>query len=358
MTLGKQIIGLSIIAIAIAGCGNANTLSERKNTGTTTNTDTSDVVNYVIQAKPQTLTSAQRNILRVHNERRSNDFSDSDLSYSVELEKVAQAYANVLAKSGKQEHDPDNAKNGYGENLFANSNNPKVRIEEAMIHWYDNEKKIYNYDTAECNTTNTSHNTNNDAALTCGHYTQVAWQETKEVGCASAAYTNPTSKYFGGSVFICRYQEAGNRGAEKPYCTNYATDDIYTGAIPTINTKDIVAKNLEIELVEEDRVNCKRTDNRNGAIRFSNDFKSAKLLAFDIFNGDKYTVNLNFDDVEIVDNMVKLKGTSLAEEKYPIFMNIEFVGETSEYYGVDLEWNGHNENNKALARHMKAKLYK
>ena len=356
MTLGKQIIGLSIIAIAIAGCGNANTLSERKSTGTASNTDTSDAVNYVIQAKSQALTSAQKNILRIHNERRSNDFSDSDLSYSLELEKVAQDYANVLAKSGKQEHDPDNAKNGYGENLFANSNNPKVRIEEAMIHWYDNEKRIYSYDTNECNTSGS--NANNDAALTCGHYTQVAWQDTKEVGCASAPYTNPTSLYFGGSVYICRYKEAGNRGTEKPYCTNYATNDIYTGTIPTINTRDISAKNLEIELVSEDRIKCTRTDNRNGAIKFSNDFKSAQLLAFSIFNEDKYTVNLNFDDVEIVDNMVKLKGTGLAEEKYPIFMNIEFVGETNEYYGVELEWNGHNKDNKTLTRHMKAKLYK
>ena len=56
--------------------------------------------------------------------------------------------------------------------------------------------------------------------------------------------------------------------------------------------------------------------------------------------------------------MVKLTGTGISPEKYPIFMNIKFVGEGSDYYGVELEWNGHNANNPSLSRSMKAKIYK
>jgi len=370
----KQMIGLSITAIVIAGCGGSNTLSERDATTSSTSPDTStdttsdttsdtasdtaseEEINYVIKAKSQNLTSVQQEVLKVHNERRKNDFSDSDLSYSLALEEVAQAYADVLAENGKQEHDANNAKNGYGENIFAHSTDKNIQIEDAMRVWYDNEKAIYNYDTSDCNTSAIT--LRNDAQATCGHYTQVAWQETKEVGCASAIYTDKNSSYFGGSVYVCKYKDAGNVGTQKPYCANYVTNDIYTGTIPTINTSDITAKNLEIELVEEDRVNCTRTDNRNGSINFAKSFKSAQLIDFDIFNGTKYTATFDFNSVTIVDNMVKLTGTGLATEKFPIFMNIKFVGETSEYYGVELEWNGHNTNDKTLSRSMKAKLYK
>ena len=375
MTLKKQILGLSIITILMAGCGNSNKLSERKTTGSTNtntnsntntnansntnanaNTDNTPEVNYVIKADKPQLNTTQKEILKVHNERRSNEFTDSPLSYSLDLEKEAQAYADVLAKNGKQEHDPDNAKNGYGENLFAHSTDKNIRIGEAMLQWYDEEKKIYTYETNECNTSKIQ--LINDAQATCGHYTQVVWQETKEVGCATAVYEDVNSSYYGGSVYVCKYTKAGNVVNQKPYCTTYATDDIYTGTIPNINSKEITKKALELELVAEDRVNCTRTDNRNGSIKFAKSMKSAQLIDFDIFNGDKYTVTLNFDKVEIEKNMVKLTGKGISAEKYPIFMNIKFVGETATYYGVELEWNGHNENNVTLSRAMKAKIYK
>ena len=365
MTLKKQILGLSIVAIVMAGCGNSTTLSERETTNTTsTNTDTSEEINYVIKTNKPHLTSIQEEILNVHNGRRSNEFTDSPLSYSLELERKAKAYADVLAKNGKQEHDPENLKNGYGENLFAHSTDRYIRIEEAMTHWYDDEKAIYTYETDECNTSKI--NLQNDVKSTCGHYTQVVWQETKEVGCATAIYTDQNSSYYGGSVYVCKYSKAGNvvenRNStnikQKPYCTNYVTNDIYTGEVPTINSKDITKKALKLELVTEDRVNCTRTDNLNGSIKFAKSMKSAQLINFDIFNGNEYTVTLNFNRLTIIDNVIKLQGTGVSAEKYPIFMNIKFVGETATYYGVELEWNGHNENNITLSRAMKAKIYK
>ena len=353
MTLVKEMIGLSIVTIVMAGCGNSHTLSKRD---TTTNTSSTEELNYVIKDDIATLTSVQKEILKVHNERRNNEFSDSDLSYSLTLEKEAQNYANILAANGKQEHDPDNAKNGYGENLFAHSTDKNLQIEDAMLQWYDEEKKLYTYETNECNTSKVT--LKNDANSTCGHYTQVVWQETKKVGCATANYTDINSSYAKGSVYICKYTSAGNVANQKPYCTNYVTNDIYTGSIPTINSKDITKKALELELISEDRVNCNRTDNRNGSIKFAKSMKSAQLIDFDIFNGDTYTVTLNFDKVEILKNEIKLTGTGVSADKFPIFMNIKFVGETSTYYGVDLQWNGHDENNVTLSRTMKAKIYK
>ncbi len=355
----RNAIGLSVIVAVLVGCGASGTLSERETTtpaevSSPTETQVTEQ-NHVIAPKVQLLNSSQEEILSVHNERRKHEFDDADLHYSLALEEVAQAYANQLADSGRVEHDPNNAINGYGENLFAHSTDKNITIEEAMKHWYDEEKVMYDYESNECNTSKAILNV---SSATCGHYTQVVWQETQEVGCATANYRNAESTYADGSVYVCRYQKAGNVEGEKPYCSNYTTSDVYTGVAPTINTKDITERALDIELIVEDRVNCTRVDNRNGSIKFAKGFGSAELIDFDIFNGENYTTTLTFDKVEIVDDVVKLLGVGVSEEKYPIFMNIKFVGESDLYYGVELDWNGHNANDKSFSRTMKAKIYK
>ncbi len=360
MKTTQKMIGLSMIVTLLVGCGASGTLSPRETSTTPTEeineTETTTVeTNYIITPKVEPLTTEQEHIVQVHNERRHNEFDDAPMHYSLELEKVALAYAKELAQSGKVEHDPNNARNGYGENLFANSEDKNITIDEAMIHWYDNEKVMYDYETNECNTSKAIENIDN---ATCGHYTQVVWQETREVGCATVNYINPESLYANGSIYVCRYQKPGNVQGEKPYCTNYTTSDIYTGVIPKINTQDITGKDLSIELIDEDRVNCIRRDNSNGSIRFEKGFKSATLIDFDIFNGDKYTTTLQFDNVEIVDDMVKLSGVGISEEHYPIFMNIKFISDNDTYYGVELEWNGYNANDATFSRNMKAKFYK
>jgi hypothetical protein len=43
-----------------------------------------------------------------------------------------------------------------------------------------------------------------------GHYTQIVWRETKEVGCAIDSAK-------GQDVLVCRYFPAGNVQGQKPY---------------------------------------------------------------------------------------------------------------------------------------------
>jgi Cysteine-rich secretory protein family len=56
-----------------------------------------------------------------------------------------------------------------------------------------------------------------------GHYTQMVWRNTKEVGCAAASGRG--HPYFAGaskpadfmSILVCRYRPPGNDLGQKPY---------------------------------------------------------------------------------------------------------------------------------------------
>ncbi|MBU2537628.1 MAG: SCP-like extracellular [Proteobacteria bacterium] len=45
----------------------------------------------------------------------------------------------------------------------------------------------------------------------CGHYTQIVWQNTKEVGCARAVCDDKSQ------VWVCNYSPAGNVVGQRPY---------------------------------------------------------------------------------------------------------------------------------------------
>ncbi|NEW59957.1 hypothetical protein GSY74_01560, partial [Sulfurovum sp. bin170] len=72
---------------------------------------------------------------------------------------------------------------------------------KAVDSWHG-EKADYNYEKNSC-------------SAVCGHYTQVVWKQTTEIGCAKATYQKGNFK--GGTIVVCRYNPAGNMGGEKPY---------------------------------------------------------------------------------------------------------------------------------------------
>ena len=105
----------------------------------------------------------------------------------------------------------------YGENLFWASasirKTKKSTDKEWTVHkssqnvdsakpvqdWYD-EISFYNYEKNTCK-----------KGEMCGHYTQVVWKDSKEVG--SAAYTCEDFS----QVWVCKYKPAGNYINQKPY---------------------------------------------------------------------------------------------------------------------------------------------
>ncbi|XP_029679943.1 uncharacterized protein LOC115245669 isoform X1 [Formica exsecta] len=112
------------------------------------------------------------------------------LRLSKQLCKTSQDWANILATKGRLEH---RANIDYGENLYCMwSSNPKTVVggEEPVNEWYAEE---------------TQHQYGKEpTTLKTGHFTQVIWRDSTELGVGMARNRN-------GEVYVvCNYNPAGN----------------------------------------------------------------------------------------------------------------------------------------------------
>lgn len=129
------------------------------------------------------------------------------LKWSATLANTAQAWADNL--KAKQACKPVHSKAaGLGENLFwasammysdGTSKMQAVTPAQATDAW-GNESKDYTYATNTC-----------AAGKVCGHYTQLVWKATTEVGCGKAVCADNTQ------IWVCNYTPAGNYVGKKPY---------------------------------------------------------------------------------------------------------------------------------------------
>ncbi|KAK0178409.1 hypothetical protein PV328_002359 [Microctonus aethiopoides] len=112
------------------------------------------------------------------------------LRLNKQLCKTSQDWANILATKGRLEH---RANIEYGENLYCMwSSNPNsiVNGDEPVNDWYAEE---------------TQHQYNKEpTTLKTGHFTQVVWQSSTELGVGMARNRN-------GEIYVvCNYNPAGN----------------------------------------------------------------------------------------------------------------------------------------------------
>ncbi|KIG13153.1 hypothetical protein DB30_00531 [Enhygromyxa salina] len=116
--------------------------------------------------------------------------------WSKQLAATAQAWADRC--------DFEHSQGSYGENLSARSHSSSA--EEIVASWAS-EADHYNYASNRC-----------AAGQVCGHYTQVVWRDSTEIGCGVAVCSRNSP--FGGGEWImavCNYSPAGNYVGERPY---------------------------------------------------------------------------------------------------------------------------------------------
>lgn len=132
-------------------------------------------------------------LLRVHNEERRR-LGLRALRWNRELERDAKQWAHHLSRRGMLQHADYRTLENTGENLWMGTSG-RWPV-ESMVGAFISEKRHYRHGTFP----DISH-TGNWADV--GHYTQIVWRETQEVGCALA-----TAR--GNDVLVCRYWPAGN----------------------------------------------------------------------------------------------------------------------------------------------------
>jgi uncharacterized protein YkwD len=141
-----------------------------------------------------------RRILAAHNRERQT-LGLEPLSWNPALAQSAQRWADHLAQTGRFEHAPENHVAPEGENLWAGTKG--YYTPEAMVDAWIREKRFFRPGTFPDNSTT-------GRVEDIGHYTQVVWRATREVGCAEATSA-------GEDILVCRYAEAGNYRGEQPF---------------------------------------------------------------------------------------------------------------------------------------------
>jgi len=122
--------------------------------------------------------------IAAHNARRGKHCAQP-LTWSPQLAGVAQGWANTLVRKGcKFEHSGGQ----YGENLAAGSSG-SLDPEGVVAMWYD---EIKSFDFA-----------GGGFSMQTGHFTQVVWRGTSQVGCGVASCN-------GLDIYVCNYDPAGN----------------------------------------------------------------------------------------------------------------------------------------------------
>jgi uncharacterized protein YkwD len=130
-------------------------------------------------------------MLAAHNAVRAT-VKTAPLVWSDKLAASAQEWADRLIAQRTFVHRP---KSKFGENLFQ-IEGAKSKPEDVVKRWA---AEAANYD-----------HKSNHCRGECGHYTQIVWHDTKEVGCAVAGRGTR-------EVWVCEYNPPGNYVGQRPY---------------------------------------------------------------------------------------------------------------------------------------------
>lgn len=137
-------------------------------------------------------------MLSTHNRAR-RQVGVAPVTWNDTLAADARVHAQWMARTGKFEH--SKSRNNQGENLWMGSLGA-YNYAEMSGSWIA-EKQYYKDAPSPGNST-----TGNWADV--GHYTQIVWSSTTQIGCALAS--SATADYF-----VCRYSPPGNYRGQKAF---------------------------------------------------------------------------------------------------------------------------------------------
>ncbi|MDB5718382.1 MAG: SCP-like extracellular [Sphingomonas bacterium] len=143
----------------------------------------------------------EQRLLAAHNRERAHA-GVAQLAWNDDLAAGAAAWGAQLARTGQFEHSPDSPDDEpLGENLFMGTRG--YYGPEAMVGAWIEEKRYFQPGVFP-------HNSRTGNLGDVGHYTQLMWRSTGQVGCAVVG--NKSDDYL-----VCRYSDAGNVEGERPF---------------------------------------------------------------------------------------------------------------------------------------------
>jgi len=172
--------------------------------------------------------TANPEILAAHNAYR-NDVGSVPLTYSATLAAGARTWAGHVAGTGVLEHSTC----GYGENIAAAWPAGSLSWTDVVDMW-GAEKKYFIYGPFGDGSSTTGH------WYDVGHYTQIVWDTTTEVGCGKATNVSQNAEYF-----VCQYNPPGNYRGRYPYACGAGVVPLsgYT-SLPTDPDGDCIYEDL------------------------------------------------------------------------------------------------------------------
>ncbi len=132
-----------------------------------------------------------REMLAAHNSVRAK-LNLPPLEWSSRLAEWAADWAQTLALQHAFFHRP---RNPYGENLYAVEGG--LATPAKVVAAWASEASAYDYQENAC-------------LAPCGHYTQIVWRKTRQVGCGVARSTDR-------QIWVCNYAPPGNVIGQRPY---------------------------------------------------------------------------------------------------------------------------------------------
>ncbi len=151
------------------------------------------LVGFKEQVKAQSDANFKKEILESHNFWRG-EVGVAPLKWSELLEMKAKSWAETLAQKGCY---LENSPSPYGENLFKGTTG-QYDWDDIVDSW-GLEADNYDIDSNEC-----------APGSECGHYKQIVWERTTDLGCAAVECSGTT-------ILVCFYNPRGNYQGVRPY---------------------------------------------------------------------------------------------------------------------------------------------